>query len=55
MLQTWKSGNIDQAVSSFDDCDGLWQNAVKVDKNYNSTAGCSIWHEDRSQTTWLSC
>ena len=28
ILQTWKSGNIDQAVSLFDDCDGLWQNAV---------------------------
>ena len=50
MLKTWKSGNIDQAVSLFDDCDGLWQNAVKVDKiQFNS------WLFDSMKTDLKPC
>ena len=32
VLQAWNSSNIDQALSLFDDCDGLWRNVIRVDK-----------------------
>ena len=32
VFQAWNSSNINQALSLFDNCDELWQNVVKVDK-----------------------
>ena len=50
-MQTWKSGNIDQAVSLFDDCDGLWQNAIKVDEELQFNS----WLFDGMKTDLKPC